>query len=176
MATRVHTRLVRAFEDRELGTIVNDYMRDATAGRAGDAAGVPYTAAGLRSLERTLVHIGAHATLADLTAAGALGAAARERLARRIVDDADLPPGRHESIAAALAGLIDYTVGDSWIDPPPRRPGRRVRTAEAAATAAVSRTPTHAMLALGAQVSAWMQRVVVIAFVLTAIGLALELR
>jgi hypothetical protein len=31
------------------------------------------------------------------------------------------------------------------------------------------------MLALGAQVSAWTQRIIVIAFVLTAIGLALEL-
>ena len=34
---------------------------------------------------------------------------------------------------------------------------------------------TDAMLTLGAHVGAWMERIIVIAFVLTAIGLALEL-
>ena len=38
-----------------------------------------------------------------------------------------------------------------------------------------SRTPTFTMLTLGAQVGAWLERIIVIAFVLAAIGLALAL-
>jgi hypothetical protein len=75
----------------------------------------------------------------------------------------------------------------SWLDPPsraeahePAPTSQRAAARESTpppppAAAPEARTPTFTMLALGAQVSAWTQRIIVIAFVLTAIGLALEL-
>jgi hypothetical protein len=60
-----------------------------------------------------------------------------------------------------------------WTDPPRRAAEPRPEPDPAAAPEAP--TPTFTMLALGAHVSTWIERIVVIAFVLTAIGLALEL-
>ena len=57
----------------------------------------------------------------------------------------------------------------------PPAPARESAPVPPPAAAPEARTPTFTMLALGAQVSAWTQRIIVIAFVLTAIGLALEL-
>jgi hypothetical protein len=186
MASRVHTRRERAYEGGDLGTTIAAYLRDAEAGRAVDAAGRPYTPAGLRGLRRALVHVEAQATSTELAAADAMGAAALERLGRQIVANAGLPPGRLGSIVAALRELSAYAAGDMWSDPPGLRPGaqrpadpprweRPPHPAEAPSGYGAAGTPTYAMVALGAQVSAWLQRIIVIAFVLTAIGLALEL-
>jgi hypothetical protein len=194
MATRAHTRLERTYAGRDLGTIIADYLRDAAAGRAVDAAGMPYTPAGLRSLRRALVQVETHATGTQLATAEAIGVAGFERLGRQIVDDAGLPPSRLGSIVSALRGLSGYAAGDTWTDPRLRRGRRRLadppraRTTEAptgGADASIptyaptggadARSPTYAMLALGAQVGAWIQRIIVISFMLTAIGLAFAL-
>ena len=172
--------------------IIADYLRAAAEGRALNPAGKPYTGAGLRSLRRALVHVETRVTSTQLATAAAVGDAGLERLGRQIVDDAGLPPSRLGSIVGALRVLSGFAAGDTWTDRPPRRrPGnprpadpprweRPARTAEAPApeppaAGAETPTPTYTMLALGAQVSAWMQRIIVVAFVLTAIGLAFEL-
>jgi hypothetical protein len=77
-----------------------------------------------------------------------------DRLARRVVRDARHAPS-HASVLATLGVLSHYATG---------------RAAPAAPS-----TPTSAMLALGGQLSVWLERIVVIAFVLVAIGLALAL-
>jgi hypothetical protein len=170
MATRVHLGRERARAGGDLGPTIREVLRDAAAGRAVDPAGKPYTPAGLRSLQRALVHVEAHATSAEIAAADALGAGGLERLGRRIVDDAGLPPARLGSIVAALRGLAEYQleprarVADPLPIPYPTPPS----------DAAVP-SPTHAMLELGARVGAWTERIIVVAFVLAAIGLALEL-
>jgi len=155
---------------------VADYLRAAEAGGAVDAGGAPLTPAGLRSLRRSLVHVQAHATGEELAAADTLGAAALERLARQIVDDAGLPAARTGAMVAALRALSTYAGADTWTDPAPPtgavRPPRRSEPSEAVPPPG---SPTYAMLALGAQAGAWIQRIIVIAFVLTAIGLALAL-
>jgi hypothetical protein len=174
MAIQVRSRR-RSTYAHDLGRLVTDYLRDADAGRAVDADGAPLTAAGLRSLRRSLVHVQAHATGAELAAADALGATALERLACQIVDDAGLPRARVVAMVAALRGLSAYASADTWADLPPRPRDLPPRRSEPAEATPSTGSPTYAMLALGAQAGAWMQRIIVIAFVLTAIGLALAL-
>lgn len=163
MATGVRLRRERARPGGDLGPIITEFLRDAAAGRAVDATGKPYTAAGLRSLQRALVQVEAQASSAEIAAAAAAGAGGLERLGRRIVDHAGLPPARVDTIMAALRGLAEYR-----LEP-------RARSAEPPPRDAATPSPTYAMLALGAQVGAWTERIIVIAFVLAAIGLALEL-
>jgi hypothetical protein len=74
-----------------------------------------------------------------------------------------LPPARLDSIVAALRGLSEH-------DHAQGRPAANVLPPEAAIP-----SPTDAMLQLGAQVGAWTERIIVAAFVLAVIGLALEL-
>ena len=65
--------------------------------------------------------------------------------------------------------VLGYCIQGSWHYP------EREWVAPSPQPAIETRTPTFTMLALGSHVSAWTQRIIVIAFVLTAIGLALEL-
>jgi hypothetical protein len=170
MATRVHSGRERARSGGDLGPTITEFLRDAAAGRAVDPAGKPYTPAGLRSLERALMHVEAQATSAELAAADALGAGGLDRLGRRIAADAGLPPTRAGSIVAALRGLADHRLEPRArvTDPSP------VPFPSPPSEAPVA-TPTHAMLQLGAQVGVWTERIIVVAFVLAVIGLALEL-
>jgi hypothetical protein len=201
MATPVHTRP----EGSQLGALITAYLHAAETGRTLDRSGKPYSPAGVRSLRRALAQVEAAAGPLEPAALKLMDAAALDRLGQRVVEHAGLPTGRLGTIVEALRGLSAYTGAGrwpagppprreptplveppQWVDPPRRsaapepapRPPRAVRAAPPApppAAAPEARTPTFAMLALGAQVSAWAERIVVIAFVLTAIGLALEL-
>jgi hypothetical protein len=173
MATRIRSGQKRARPGGDLGPTITAFLRDAAAGRALDPAGKPYTPAGLRSLQRALVPVEAQATSAELATADASGAGGLERLGRRIAGDAGLPPARAGLIVAALRGLTEYQLEQleqraAVVDPPP------LPSPTAASDAAVS-SPTHAMLELGAKVGAWTERIILVAFVLAVIGLALEL-
>ena len=81
------------------------------------------------------------------------------------------PPG----LAPSRLGPIVDALRRCW---PPRASRRRPlasRAPDPVHERRQSPTPTFTMLALGAQVGVWIERIVVIAFVLTAIGLALAL-
>jgi hypothetical protein len=153
----------------DLGTVIPEYLRAAESDRVPAPDGNPYTPAGLRSMRRALDHGAAEAGGMDHAAVAALDERSRARLAWQIVDDAGLPPTRLVSIVEALGCLSAYTPQSAG--PPADRP----RAAPSPKPALEPSTPTFTMLALGAHVSAWMERIIVIAFVLTAIGLALEL-
>jgi hypothetical protein len=181
--------MARPADTNDVGALIVDFLRDADAGRARDTAGGAYTAAALRSLRRSLDRVDAAIGRLDSTLLMSAGEADLERLGREVVDVAGLPPGRLDAIVHALGRLSAYACGRrsaesaSWVDratwpEPPRRadlPPRMASPASDPAAALEARTPTFTMLALGARVSAWIERTVVIAFVLTAIGLAIEL-
>jgi len=199
MATRFHTarRRVRAGDD--FGTVIAEYVREAEAGRALDAAGHPYSPAALRSLRRALVHVEAALGSMPLHAVDDMDSAVVDYLARQVLADARLSPSRLDSIVDALSSLVAYATRQRPADPPRWEPPVRrppadlrrwehpVRQRSAAppprdwldepAPRPVgdreARAPTDTMLALGAQVGTWVERIIVIAFVLTAIGLAL---
>jgi hypothetical protein len=90
----------------------------------------------------------------------------RLRAALVLVDVAvgTVDPGDVDPVDAATIDRLSRQVSG--------QPGPRPAPAEPVAAV---RTPTATMLALGTQVSSWLERIVVIAFVLAAIGLALEL-
>jgi hypothetical protein len=201
MASPVDTRPERS----ELGALITAYLSAAEAGWTLDRSGKPYSPAGVRSLRRALAQVEAVAGPLEPAALKLMDAAALDRLGSRVVDRAGLPRSRLGTIVEALRGLIAYAGAESpprreptpwvepptwvdpprrvelptWVDPPPRTAARAPAPAAPAPqpppAAPEARTPTFTMLALGAQVSAWLQRIIVIAFVLTAIGLALEL-
>jgi hypothetical protein len=188
-------------ETNDVGALIAGYLRDAETGRTRDPAGGIYSPASLRSLRRSFDHIEAVAGHTDAAVLRVMDDAALERLGRQVVDQDGLPPGQLGPIVHALRCLSEYAAGRSpaepltWVDPPaspdPPRWADRLPRATAAyrpppaetqhasepdpAAAPEAPTPTFTMLALGAHVSAWIERIVVIAFVLTAIGLALEL-
>jgi hypothetical protein len=150
-----------------LGPAIAAYLRDAEAGRALDAAGQRYTPAGLRSVQRALGHVDAALGDMKLSAVDDTDRAAVEELARRVADHEGLPPSRTGPVVDALSTLFAYA---TWQRPDPAPP-----PAGPAPSPADTKTPTFTMLALGAQVGTWIERIIVIAFVLTAIGLALAL-
>jgi hypothetical protein len=162
MATSVHSSRV--------GDMIVDFLRDAEAGRTRDPTGGPFTPAAVRSLRRALDHVDASARDVDIAA---LDAASVELLAHRIVEDEALPPSRLGSIEHALRCLSAYAADrrpyvadpDQVAPPPP----------VVAPVAGPVVAPTFAMLALGERLGVWTERIIVIALVLTAIGLAIAL-
>jgi hypothetical protein len=198
MTTRFNTARMRVLGDDTFTTVIADFLRDAEAGRASDAAGNPYSPAALRCLRRALVHVDAALGTSRLPGAE-MDHALVEELGWRVIHETGVPPSRLASVVDALAGLVSYATWQrpaalpQWSRPAPRQPERSWERparrhlqdpfppdplAEPMARPVSDtepRTPTFSMLALGAQVGAWMERIIVIAFVLTAIGLALAL-
>jgi hypothetical protein len=160
-----------------LGTVIPDYLRAAEAGDVPDPNGRMYSATALRGLRRTLADVDAILGDVALTDIHDADEAALEALAWRVVDRGSLPPSRLATIIDALGRL------SAWAEPGPRA-GRRPRAEPAPhpspppprppSVSGAARTPTFTMLALGEHVGVWIERIIVIAFVLTAIGLALE--
>jgi hypothetical protein len=174
-------------ESSDLGALIAAYLRAAEAGRTLNRAGRRYSPAEVRSLQRALAQVEAAAGPVGANLLGAMDAAALERLGWQVIDHGGLPPSRLGTIVDALRGLSAYTAAKPrpaeprppaepapWVDPPRRAAAERSHE-QGPAAAPESRTPTFTMLALGAQVSAWTERIIVIAFALTVIGLALEL-
>jgi hypothetical protein len=191
MATRVDSRPDRSSEHADLGTAISRYLRDAETGRVPAFDGGDYSPAALRSLRRTLDHVASAVGALGLADLHAMNAKELESLGWQVVDYAGLPPSRAPVVVDALRRLSTYSRTESPADPPPRtrrytytrtestaepRPRTRFEPASAPAPAGtLGRTPTHTMLALGTRLGAWIERVMVIALLLTAIGLALAL-
>jgi hypothetical protein len=152
----------------DLAAVIRDYLDDAESDRVYDP-GFRRSPSRDRSLRRELLRIEAALGDLDVERLERADPAEVDRLAEAVVDDARIA-STHSSVVAALGILTDFA---AWREEPAprRRPRRRRGHAEPEAP----RTPTGTMLALGTQVSAWFERLVVIAFVLVAIGLALAL-
>jgi hypothetical protein len=162
-------------EGSGLRTLVAAYLSAAETGRTLDRAGRRYSPAGVRSLRRALAQVEAAAGPLDAATLKLMDAAAIERLSRQVVEHAGLPPSRLDTIVDALRGLAAYTGARRSPADPPLRAAPKPAPQSPSAAAPEARTPTFTMLALGSHVSAWIERIIVIAFVLTLIGLALEL-
>jgi hypothetical protein len=178
MATPFDTAPSRARGGDAFSTVIAEYLREAEAGRALDAAGGSYSPAELRSLRRSFAHVGAVLGDVQLSAVADADRAALEELGWQVIDQTALPPSRIGPIVDALNTLFAYYTWQRPVEPPRwQRPARRrpVEPPPQPAGDSESRTPTDTMLVLGAQVGAWMERIIVIAFLLTAIGLALAL-
>ena len=155
-----------------MSSAITQYLRDAEAGRVRAFDGGDYTPAGLRSLRRTLEHVEAAAGAVGGTDLRAMNARELERLGWQVVDYAGLPPSRAPAVIDAIRRLSTYTRTESPAEPPPRY---RQMPERATAPSGPVRTPTETMLALGAQLSRWIERMMVIALLLTALGLGLAL-
>jgi hypothetical protein len=162
MATPVDLRPVRPPGGADLGAAIARYLEDAETGRARAADGAPYTPPGLRSLRRSLEHVHAALPAMSVPELRALNAEELESLGRQIAGD----DGHTPVIVDALRRLWASARAETAPDPPP--PGNLPAPAPVP-------TPTQAVLLLGAQASAWIERAMVIALVLTAIGLAVAL-
>jgi hypothetical protein len=152
-----------------LAAAIPQFLRAAEEGRALDPGGRPYSAAAVRSLGRTLAHV--EAALADVELVHVVHAdsVALEALAWQVIDRSDLAPDR---IPAVVDALRRVAAAAAPTPAPARAPSDPVKDPPSRPQ---SRTPTFTMLALGSQVGLWIERIVVVAFVLTAIGLALAL-
>jgi hypothetical protein len=149
-----------------VGALIADYLRDAEAGRVRDPAGGTYTPASLRSLSRSFALVEAAAPQLDAGGLAGVADSELEQIGRHVLEQAGLPQSRLGSIVHALRILSAYAGG--------RAVAQRASPPYLVA-APEARTPTYTMLALGSHVSAWIERILVIAFVLTAIGLLLAL-
>ena len=147
-----------------LDRLIDEYLREADAGRVLDLDGSAYTPAGLRRLRRALTPVQAVAGTLELATLDH-GEHAPEQLGRQVVEQAGLPPSRLEPIVAALRSVCGFAAEG----------GRGARATERPLGGPKAATPTDAMLILGAHVGVWTERIIVIAFVLAAIGLAREL-
>ena len=159
-------------DGRRLSAVIAAFLRAAEAGRARDGHGAPYTRAGLRDLRSALTHVDADLGSADVDV---VEASHLQALVERL-HDAGLPPSRISAIVEAMRSLYAYAsenglaAGDPAADAITSRDRDENRSQPFQAPPA-----THTMLALGTQVSAWAERIIVMAFVLTAIALVLEL-
>jgi hypothetical protein len=174
-------------DTNDVGTLIVDFLRDAQAGRTRDPASGAHTAAALRSLRRSLDPVDEAIGRLDASVLREADEADLERIGRQVIDQAALPPSRLRAIEHALRSLSAYSSGrrpaeplswterSMWPDRPPRRRVTPPASPPDPPSAPEARSPTFTMLALGAHVSSWIERFVVIAFVLTAIGLAIEL-
>ena len=139
----------------ELGAVIAEYVRDVEAGAR--------TRDDVRGLRRDLTHVASELGTLEVDQV-------RARHVEALVDElraAGLPPDRVRSVIEALRSLYAYAIGRGLVKASPLV-GLAVGGTEA-------RTPTAAMLDLGEQVVAWTVRVIVIAFVLIALGLVVVL-
>jgi hypothetical protein len=150
-----------------LGDVIADFLHD--AGQGLIPSDRPYTPAEVRDLRAALGHVDAELGGEPVRA---VRAADIEALVGRL-RAAGLSERRLAAMLEALRALDRYA-GQRRADPLPvprlsdpaeEKPG------SAPPAPAPGPTPTQAVLALGAQASAWTARIVVAAFVLVAIAL-----
>jgi site-specific recombinase XerD len=145
----------------ELGSVVSEFLGAAEAGSARAPGGDRYTPDELRTLRRSLAH--ASTELGSLPV-GEL----RTRDVRKLIDElgeAGLPPSRAEEIVDALRAVYAYAMQHDIVTTSPL-----VGLAPAAAREGPS--PTTAMIELGQDLARWGVRLMVMLFVLAAVGLA----
>lgn len=143
----------------DLGTLIGDFLDSAET--EGD-----YTRERLRDLRGTLAHVVA----SDLAIqeAGAVRGDDVHKLVREL-RTAGVPAHRSGEVVNALRLVYAHAIAGGAL-----RTSPLVGVAPVVGTAP-SPSPTTAMLALGANLVDWLVRLIVIAFVLTAIGLAVAL-
>jgi site-specific recombinase XerD len=139
----------------ELGAVIAEFLRDVEAGAQSRNE--------VRELRRDLTHVASELGPVQLDAV-------RGRHVEALVDElraTGLPPDRVRACLEALRSVYAYAIGRGLVRTSPLV-GRALPATE-------NSTPTTAVLALGEQAVAWTVRVIVIAFVLIALGLVVAL-
>jgi hypothetical protein len=156
----------------QVDAIIVDFLREVEEGRARAVGDKRYTREELRQLRAALIHITSE-----------LGTMSVEDVriwdVHALIDklrDAGLPASRLESVIDAIRSLYAYAVRRRLVATSPV-PGLALvgNDRKGDAQADEFRTPTGAMVALGAEVITWTVRLIVIAFILIVIGLGREL-
>jgi hypothetical protein len=169
-------------DDEPLAALIDEFLRAAERDGAFDGAGNRYSPAAVRSLRRALLLV--RATLGAMPVhLAALDRDSIADMAWRTIEERALAPSRFDSLADAMHSLVAYAACQRPAVQTPSRAGALPRIAlEPPAESAprphsqpASITPTSTMLLLGARAGRWIERVIVLALVLTAIGLALAL-
>jgi len=149
-----------------LDAVIAQFLRAAEEGRTGR----PYTRTEVRELRGALAHVETELGTVPVDAV-------RGRQVGALFDqlrDAGLPPSRVSTIVEALRSLYAYAIERGLVRASPLV-GLAAPEAAPAPAGHQTRTPTDAMLALGERVVTWTVRVIVIAFVLVAVVLAVAL-
>jgi site-specific recombinase XerD len=139
----------------ELGAVIAEFLHDVERGAQ--------TRDEVRELRRDLTHVASQLGPVQVDAV-------RGRHVEALVDElreSGLPPERVRSSLEALRTVYAYAIGRGLVRTSPLV-GRALPATE-------GRSPTTAVLALGEQAVAWTVRVIVIAFVLIALGLVVAL-
>ena len=172
----------RATSERiELGAVIAEFLTDAERGWVRDGAGRPYTREGLRELRAALRHIEAELGtmgIADVRSSDVDGVVRRLRNAHLTASWTTTT-----SIFAAFRALYAYAigrglVGESPVEEPPAAPRwESVPPPDSGPPRQVSEgsTPTEVVLALSEHATSWVVRAIVVAFVLVASAVLIEL-
>ena len=151
----------------ELGDVIADFLGEAEAGTVRGAGATPYTRAQLRELRGALTHVSSELGAFD-------AAAVRNRDIGELVDRLDaagLSEERIASILHALRLVYAYAIERGIVTTSPLV-GLGLNSA---APGQESPSPTTAMLQFGERVATWTSRLLVVTFVLAAVGLAVAL-
>jgi hypothetical protein len=148
----------------DLGTVIAGFLAGAEAGTVLAPAGRPYTRAEVRELRGALSHVsssdlGSHGV--DAVSSGDVGSLIDALRAE------GLPPSRVGAIVDALRSVFAYAIGRGLVISSPLI-GLAPLTPEGP-------SPTTAVVALGETLVTWTVRLIALAFVLVAVGLAVAL-
>ena len=148
---------------QQLGAVIAEFLGDAETGAIPGAGARPYTLAELRELRGALIHVSSELGELDV-------AVVQSRDVRGLVDQlraAGLPERRLGSILDALRRVYAYAVGRGLVTSSPLV-GLTFPVHEAP-------SPTTAMLEFGERLATWTARLMVMAFVVVAVGVAVAL-
>ena len=148
----------------ELGSVISEFLAAAEAGQPRRPDGSTYGPAELRTLRRALAHASSELGTLDL-------ADLRSRDVRALVDElgeAGLPPERASEVVDAMRAVYAYAMERGMVTTSPL-----VGLVPAASREGPS--PTTAMVELGQIAARWAVRLMVMLFVLAAVGLAVAL-
>jgi len=144
----------------ELGSVIADFLGAAEAGRARAADGRPYSASEVRTLRRALAHAASDLGGLDVEAL-------RSRDVRALVDDlgsSGLPPERAGEVVDALRSVYRFAMERGLVTTSP--------LVGLVPAAREGPSPTTAVVELGEQLARWAVGLMVLLFVLAALGLA----
>jgi len=152
-------------------SVIADFLREAQEGRALAIGGRPYTRDELRELRAALTHIASE--LGTMSVEDVRGWDVHALVDR--LREAGLSPGRLSSVVEGFRSLYVYADRRKLIERSPvPGPASLGQDERADGESGDVPSPTDAMLALGAQVVNWTERLVLLAFILVVLALGVE--
>jgi hypothetical protein len=157
---------IRMRSNEELGTVIADFLGDAEAGAVRAPGGSRYTTGEVRELRRALSHVASELGARDISEL-------RSRDVRELRDAlgaAGLTRERTGAIVDGMRSVYAYAMERGLVTTSPL-----VGLVPAASASSAGPSPTTAILQLGELLARWTARLMVLLFVLAAVGLAVAL-